>query len=211
LRLARSIESPRLIEEALSAVVVLATASGHHEDSLRIAASVNASRKRRQQTGPLSAIVERSLATSRRAVGASAAAILARGSLDLDAAAAEAARLLALPAIPKGAHMGRKADARTPAVVAGGVMRLEEAFAEFQSLEHGRPPRDLSAALTAREREIASLVAEGLSNEGIAERLVIGERTVETHVSRAMRKRGMRSRSQLAVWASQAPEQLALD
>ena len=44
-----------------------------------------------------------------------------------------------------------------------------------------RPSDDL-AALSAREREVLSLIAEGLTNSGIARRLVLTERTVESHV-----------------------------
>jgi DNA-binding CsgD family transcriptional regulator/tetratricopeptide (TPR) repeat protein len=57
-----------------------------------------------------------------------------------------------------------------------------------------------SDVLTAREREIASLVADGLSNREIAERLVITEGTVEVHVKHIFSKLGLRSRSQVAGW-----------
>jgi DNA-binding NarL/FixJ family response regulator len=58
--------------------------------------------------------------------------------------------------------------------------------------------------LTAREREIAALVGEGLTNEEIAERLVISPATARTHVSRAMVKLNARDRAQLAVFAFQS-------
>jgi DNA-binding NarL/FixJ family response regulator len=57
------------------------------------------------------------------------------------------------------------------------------------------------AGLTAREREITALVAAGHSNREIAERLVLSERTVETHVSNVFSKLGYNSRAQLAAWA----------
>lgn len=56
-------------------------------------------------------------------------------------------------------------------------------------------------ALTAREREIAALVAHGLSNQEIAVRLFISPTTAKTHVSRAMGKTGARDRAQLVVYA----------
>ncbi len=52
--------------------------------------------------------------------------------------------------------------------------------------------------LTRREREIAGLVAEGLPNKDIAERLVISPRTVETHVQNVLTKLGFTSRAQIA-------------
>ncbi|MGK5684239.1 response regulator [Actinoplanes sp. URMC 104] len=58
--------------------------------------------------------------------------------------------------------------------------------------------------LTDREREIVALVAEGLSNAEIAERLVVSPATARTHVSRSMTKLGARDRAQLVVFAYQS-------
>jgi DNA-binding NarL/FixJ family response regulator len=55
--------------------------------------------------------------------------------------------------------------------------------------------------LTEREREVVSLVGEGLSNDEIADRLVVSAATAKTHVSRAMLKLGARDRAQLVVMA----------
>ena len=57
------------------------------------------------------------------------------------------------------------------------------------------------AALTERERQIAMLVATGLSNDEIAAQLVLSPATVKTHVNRAMVKVGARDRAQLVVFA----------
>jgi DNA-binding NarL/FixJ family response regulator len=62
-------------------------------------------------------------------------------------------------------------------------------------------PDERLAALTAREREVMVLAAEGLSNTEIAERLVVSPLTVRTHVQRAMTKLHARDRAQLVVIA----------
>jgi DNA-binding NarL/FixJ family response regulator len=64
----------------------------------------------------------------------------------------------------------------------------------------GRSMRELDL-LTTREREIVALVAEGLSNDEIAARLVVSPATAKTHVSRAMIKLAARDRAQLVVLA----------
>ena len=64
-------------------------------------------------------------------------------------------------------------------------------------------PADLRL-LTNREREVVALVAHGLSNDEIAERMVLSPMTAKTHVSRAMTKLGARDRAQLVVFAYQS-------
>jgi DNA-binding NarL/FixJ family response regulator len=67
----------------------------------------------------------------------------------------------------------------------------------------GATPAEL-AALTEREREVVVLVALGLSNDDIAERLCVSPLTAKTHVNRAMTKLGARDRAQLVVAAYQS-------
>lgn len=66
----------------------------------------------------------------------------------------------------------------------------------------GRPAGD-AGALTAREREVAGLVAQGLTNREIAAALVVAERTAETHVQNILNKLGFGSRAQIAAWAAE--------
>ena len=61
-----------------------------------------------------------------------------------------------------------------------------------------------SSVLTAREREIAVLIARGLSNRGIAEELVISPATAARHVANIFTKLGLRSRAQVAAWVTEA-------
>jgi len=56
--------------------------------------------------------------------------------------------------------------------------------------------------LTRREREVAALVAEGITNRQIAEALFISERTAQTHVQHILNKLGFSSRSQIAAWVT---------
>jgi non-specific serine/threonine protein kinase len=62
-----------------------------------------------------------------------------------------------------------------------------------------------TAALTRRELEVADLVAEGLSNKEIADRLVIAPRTAESHVEHILAKLGFTSRTQITAWLTQQP------
>ncbi|MCT9143706.1 LuxR C-terminal-related transcriptional regulator [Streptomyces violarus] len=64
------------------------------------------------------------------------------------------------------------------------------------------PHDDTTVRLTRRETEVARLVAEGLANQQIADRLVIARRTAEGHVERILSKLGFSNRSQIAAWVT---------
>ncbi|MGH9034242.1 MAG: response regulator [Acidimicrobiia bacterium] len=94
------------------------------------------------------------------------------------------------------------------AVVAGDALlspgvtrRLIEEFAT-----RAKDPADFPdlGRLTDREREVVALVAQGLTNDEIAARLIMSGATAKTHVSRAMVKVGARDRAQLVVFAYEA-------
>lgn len=59
-----------------------------------------------------------------------------------------------------------------------------------------------TTVLTPREREVAGLVAQGLTNREIAARLYLSERTAENHVQHILTKLGLPNRSQIAMWVS---------
>ncbi|MGP9681065.1 response regulator [Brachybacterium sp. AOP3-A1-3] len=94
-------------------------------------------------------------------------------------------------------------------VVDGGALLAPSVtrtlIAEFVA-EQRRPvsPHPQIGDLTAREAQVVGLVAQGLSNQEIAERLVLSPATARTHVSRAMIKLGARDRAQLVVFAYQS-------
>jgi DNA-binding NarL/FixJ family response regulator len=72
---------------------------------------------------------------------------------------------------------------------------------EFAARAKEPPASRTLDELTDREREVMALAATGLSNEQIADRLVVSVATAKTHVSRAMVKLGVRDRAQLVVLA----------
>ncbi len=86
----------------------------------------------------------------------------------------------------------------------GSVRWRDEAVRELRQLGHRvrRPARDVTPGalgpLTAREREIAELVAAGRTNREVAEQLVLSTKTIEAHLRNIYAKLGVRSRVELA-------------
>ena len=92
-----------------------------------------------------------------------------------------------------------RAVASGDALLSPGVTR--RLIAEFTSRAPAPSPPATLDVLTEREREVTALVGAGLSNEEIAEQLVVSPATAKTHVSRAMGKLGARDRAQVVVYA----------
>lgn len=102
-----------------------------------------------------------------------------------------------LAADPGGSRQGHTAwhRGRRLAVAGGCGMLTGPAEAVGPAVAAADGPEHRLAELTAREREIADLVADGLTSPAIAERLCLSRRTVETHISRVYRKTGVSSRA----------------
>lgn len=102
------------------------------------------------------------------------------------------------------AHRALGADAYHAAVRLGAELGIEQAVSyatqASPTTETAPPPR---TPLTKREYEIGQLVADGLRNREIATRLVIAQRTAETHVGRILAKLGFTRRTQIASWATE--------
>ncbi|XVV36289.1 response regulator [Streptomyces sp. CA-100214] len=132
--------------------------------------------------------------------------VLVLTTFDLDEYVYEALRAGASGFLLKDASADQLAEAvrvvaSGDALLAPGITR--RLIAEFSRLDD-RPRAPLKARvgeLTERETEVLALIAQGLSNAEIAQRLVVAEQTVKTHVGRILVKLGLRDRTQAAVFA----------
>jgi DNA-binding NarL/FixJ family response regulator len=103
--------------------------------------------------------------------------------------------------------LGSLDEARPHAVAAAAHLtrwrgwRVAELEAVQRRLGMGGAEVSGPEALTPREREVAALLGEGLTNAGLAERLYISPRTAAVHVSNILAKLGMASRTEVATWA----------
>lgn len=110
----------------------------------------------------------------------------------------------ALESTLQRARTGLSRDEADAIWTAGQAMPIDQVVVDAFTFERHDEPKPLPVDafhLSPREREVATLVALGLSNRDIAERLVVSERTAENHVQRVMNRLGVRSRTQIATWA----------
>jgi DNA-binding NarL/FixJ family response regulator len=148
-------------------------------------------------------------ATRRLVSGGFRARILILTTFDLDEYVYEAIRAGASGFLLKDVQPSQLVDAIR--IVASGeallaptvTRRLLDRFAHTLPGAEEKPPPEL-ATLTERELEILKLLASGLSNAELAERLFLSETTVKTHISSVLRKLGLRDRVQAVVLAYEA-------
>jgi DNA-binding NarL/FixJ family response regulator len=131
--------------------------------------------------------------------------VLMLTTFDLDeyvyeALAAGASGFLLKDATAEALFEAVRVVARGDGLLAPSVTR--RLIGEFARLRPATPLQpDRIRELTPRETQVLRLIAEGLSNGDIAERLVVSEETVKTHVSRVLTKLGLRDRAQAVVVA----------
>ncbi|NCT68982.1 MAG: response regulator transcription factor [Rhodanobacteraceae bacterium] len=108
----------------------------------------------------------------------------------------------ALSCLLKDVDADALADALRKAARGEAVLHPRVAGKLMDALRRGSEPgSEMLESLSQREREVLALMAEGLSNLQIAERLGIGEKTVKTHVSNVLGKLNVSDRTQAAVYA----------
>jgi DNA-binding NarL/FixJ family response regulator len=132
--------------------------------------------------------------------------VLVLTTFDLDEYVYEALRAGASGFLLKDASADQLADAvrviaAGDALLAPGITR--RLIAEFSRLDSTprAPLKQRIGDLTERETEVLAHIAQGLSNAEIAQRLVVAEQTIKTHVGRILVKLGLRDRTQAAVFA----------
>lgn len=121
-------------------------------------------------------------------------------AFDTDDRIVEAVRAGAKGYLLKGAPRAELFNAIRVVHTGGSLLQPVIASKLIDRLTH---PPGMTEPLTAREREVLALVAQGLANKEIAERLIITERTVKFHVSAIMGKLGAANRTEAVALARQ--------
>ena len=148
---------------------------------------VEATRRLREHDPDIKVLMLTTYADDRSVIDALRAG--ARGYLTKDAGAKEIEQ--ALDQVTQGQA------AIDPAV----QHHLLDALIAGPSAPHGARRRQLPDGLTPREAEVLTLIAKGLSNAEIADRLVVSETTVKSHINHLFAKTGVRDRAQAVTYA----------
>jgi predicted ATPase/DNA-binding CsgD family transcriptional regulator len=189
IRLSRSTGSRIGVARGLEAFAALAMLEDQPERAVQLTAAATALRDAAGLPALSGARVERYLASARRLGEPAVARLWAQGL----ALPAETAITLALDVPPDAGHT----DTDNTGATSGGV----PAPAALTAAGDYQPAGPRPSALTPRERQVAGLVAAGLSNKAIAGELVISPATAARHVANILGKLGFSSRAQIAAWA----------
>ena len=150
---------------------------------------IEATRRLRERDAGIKVLVLTTYADDRSVIDALRAG--ARGYLTKDAGAAEIRE--ALERVTRG----------QPVIDPAVQQHLLDAITASEPRPGPEPAPQFPAGLTAREAEVLSLIAQGLSNSEIASRLMVGETTVKSHINHLFAKTGVRDRAQAVTYAYQ--------
>jgi DNA-binding CsgD family transcriptional regulator/tetratricopeptide (TPR) repeat protein len=180
---AREAGDRRRLAFALAGFAALAAARAQPARALRLAGQAQALCAAIAAPFPAAwqARLARRLAAARRTLGAAAAA-----AADAEGRAMALDQIIATALAAEGAEGAEGAEEARPPATAGAAA----------------PAATGGGPLTPREREVAALIAEGLTNRQIAATLVIHERTADAHVAHVLGKLGFGRRAQVAAWAA---------
>jgi DNA-binding NarL/FixJ family response regulator len=150
---------------------------------------IEATRRLREHDAGIKVLVLTTYADDRSVIDALRAG--ARGYLTKDAGAAEIRQ--ALERVTRG----------QPAIDPAVQQHLLDALTASAPGRSAEPAPQFPAGLTAREAEVLSLIAQGLSNNEIAGQLMVSETTVKSHINHLFAKTGVRDRAQAVTYAYQ--------
>jgi predicted ATPase/DNA-binding CsgD family transcriptional regulator/Tfp pilus assembly protein PilF len=188
------------IARGLEAFAALAAARQRPEQAARLAGAACQLRESLGHPAGLGSRVEEVLELARDRLGAAAAAALFAAGREMTA---EQAAEYALAPQANGSGPRRAAPAG-PAEQQGPVWTDPALLAAVSTSRHDADGSHLArtaSPLTAREYEIVLLIARGLTNNQIADELVISPKTAARHVANILSKLGFSSRTQVASWA----------
>ena len=150
---------------------------------------IEATRRLREHDAGIKVLVLTTYADDRSVIDALRAG--ARGYLTKDAGAAEIREAL------------ERVTSGQPAIDPAVQQHLLDAITASRPRHGAEPAPQFPAGLTAREAEVLTLIAQGLSNSEIASHLMVSETTVKSHINHMFAKTGVRDRAQAVAYAYQ--------